>query len=1525
MTSFVPSCVPDDFYVVYSDLDIGLTHPALSDLETSRNMSSSPTFGEKKKSAPSRLNVGTSSSTRPKSVNEKPKSPSSKIPSSPNAPRRVSSKWHPSLLKLGKERPPLPSSRSVSAERVRATRALYSTWHRELASRSKEKITYSKSVSVRSSPQPKCRTESPKSFLLGRRAVSESKFTLQDREASPPPMKHITGYSREKYQKAVSKVDNSNSVSSGRSVSCSTRCERAARVLSASPPRRYSSPSSDNSKRTVSPGAEARRPPIFRHTVASKIKMKSSQQKLASMDGQSSVQRSKSADYSRIQARSKRLSTNYPDNNKVMSKTLPRREAKSRPVSRSVSQNENKRLRQSESFDTTHSNETGYSSMLDLSPSPSPENHTYPRMSHKTRECISKESASKETAVQHSTPKTPDRSYHYSSWSHERSFSRRTITSDSYAERREKWEKLSREDENSRRFRSISPPRSITPLRSLNLVRQASKNIKPKEPETDESPRRSRSLEVVRAGEFACPDKYRQYIIELRLAAPQNARISNLRRLFSSLDRAHNLERSISSVDLSNIERKASYLLGYDNWKNLRDSERNALEYKLLLNELNAAQQSKDFLFNVTHEKKWTGDTYLRGKYHSVREIRERFSSSESRGSPTRSNEKLDFIYTSGVYKGLWRGSSVRNLAKSLHESKRSREPFRRDHEDKGRRNMGLWTSLSLEQINALKDQLNDIYSSKQNIQNWRERKKINRSISQKEKGEVSREGIESVDIIKTGRLLADQLSKIARKPRPINDYESTRDHSPVASNQSNEYKRLEAERKKLSKQLSVELKEKVHEQRFSDYGSLRRDSPYKRTPSASPDSRTSPRTCYSLDVSDSSQPSSLTSNADDQLLLVLQKPNRSRSLPPSLHEDGESSDSDGSVRTVIHKDVAGKVKYFEKRAKKQAWATDYPSIQSSGLSLLASSEPPQYSATLPTRRSRKERDDIESQCYIPERSVSTSHVNYQSSYRSRSEQKRETREKVQGSGQISDTKYSRSYLKHVKTGDVNKLKERYESSERIDQKRAYSLPNLEKTLNRVTPDNKTVIRAQENGDVQFMRQKYEVPRRSRSPTRWIPMRDEYIPKSKIKNTLERLSNKCEVFYEPETIQRIGKRDSVEKKVLKRVHTGIVESTVDRIESTIHLDSNLSILGQIYTSSPSLSELKDMSPLVPPRPVSPQIIPPKKPQRMFQSSSTRGPLQTSTPAVSPHRTHELQRVSEMRVITPPEMNRCFAGDHFPDYKAEIHQPKSRYIPPDSRGAVNWTRSLERPKRLVKVIAPSESIPSSITTQTTRTLCSVASYNRQASIPSSLSYCSSYSTNPLRSSISSQSHLQSTYGMKGVQREPASLPHIGRANKTSPTFQGDLPEPDNYYQYVQRSPRYFRSLSPKRLSIEDADHSDSYYWRRTVNEKFSHYGHHVTAPSRKYFDSRNLPYKTQPMSLPQTGLRSSSTPKSSQYSQLSKTRDCNLTAPRVPPRPPLRNTCRQFDVTLPRPRASLQTTSDNNCNKSISWKGAIETI
>ena len=212
-----------------------------------------------------------------------------------------------------------------------------------------------------------------------------------------------------------------------------------------------------------------------------------------------------------------------------------------------------------------------------------------------------------------------------------------------------------------------------------------------------------------------------------------------------------------------------------------------------------------------------------------------------------------------------------------------------------------------------------------------------------------------------------------------------------------------------------------------------------------------------------------------------------------------------------------------------------------------------------------------------------------------------------------------------------------------------------------------------------------------------------------------------------------------------------------------------------------------------------------------------------------------------------------------------------------------------------------------------------------SVPSSrLSYSSTYSTNPSRNSVSSQLYFHPDSTQSSLPSEPSSLPYVYR-KKPSYALHGDIPEPENYYQYPQKSARIdCRSLSPTRSRLSGTNHADTYYLRKPAN--------HFSTPARNwpneyynrnFYTARNREFISQPQSLPYRSQREiSGDPRSLSHRGQVQHHYGSIVL-RAPPTPPVRSALSDVNYDLPRSReVNLHSQRDPNYNKAVSWKGAV---
>nr|CAD7399987.1 unnamed protein product [Timema cristinae] len=416
--------------------------------------------------------------------------------------------------------------------------------------------------------------------------------------------------------------------------------------------------------------------------------------------------------------------------------------------------------------------------------------------------------------------------------------------------------------------------------------------------------------------------EYQSYVMELFHSTKKSERFKDLHKFYASLERMGQLERTTSIGDLR-PRLKGEEIIDYDRWKQLRTKEKAEEELKVLYSRLKEAQKERDFLFRPhdAESLRWKGecDRGLRCREKSVEDLRQQFHKFSVEDSELEATRRRELEAKKDVYKPLWRGSSVLDLATSLTTTKASHRgrAVTADSRDSRQtvlltrppppsardlcRGIGsrLWSSLSMDQVNALKNQLSEIYSSVSNIpkdrpvheQDIRDQFEIavtsRKETSPKKYYEEDKDNlhvrcnslltrdqlysplVRRREARRTESLKADSISSLPHWKRSatktIEDItipESERLASPIAKPLS------ESEKKRLSLTLSQEVLDRVTNKGKKPILSLvgaketrgaiaaeaplnsRRKSP---TSSASPvlSDTVSPRTCYSLEMSE--------------------------------------------------------------------------------------------------------------------------------------------------------------------------------------------------------------------------------------------------------------------------------------------------------------------------------------------------------------------------------------------------------------------------------------------------------------------------------------------------------------------------------------------------------------------------------------------------------------------------------------------------------------------------------------------------
>lgn len=213
-------------------------------------------------------------------------------------------------------------------------------------------------------------------------------------------------------------------------------------------------------------------------------------------------------------------------------------------------------------------------------------------------------------------------------------------------------------------------------------------------------------------------EEYQQYILERLHSRQKSKRYRDLYDFYTSLERMGKLEKTASSGELRPRLRNEE-IIDYELWKQVRVKEKAEQELKDLYKKLKYVQKEKDFVYSTTDVEryKWRGDCSLRCKERSVESIKEQFCKLANEESELEASRQREIAAKKDTYKPLWRGSSVVNVANTMTRKAVEKSDFDRSSVQASlQKSLGgsnkFWSSLSIEQVTALKNQLNDIYGN---------------------------------------------------------------------------------------------------------------------------------------------------------------------------------------------------------------------------------------------------------------------------------------------------------------------------------------------------------------------------------------------------------------------------------------------------------------------------------------------------------------------------------------------------------------------------------------------------------------------------------------------------------------------------------------------------------------------------------------------------------------------------------------------------------------------------------------------
>lgn len=723
--------------------------------------------------------------------------------------------------------------------------------------------------------------------------------------------------------------------------------------------------------------------------------------------------------------------------------------------------------------------------------------------------------------------------------------------------------------------------------------------------------------------------EYQLYLKEMASCKRASSKFKDLNLFYSTLEKMGELERTTSSADLRPRRKHEDEIIDYDRWKEVRSRERAEKELNTLYKQLKMNEKEKGFLFrpkDVEHFKwKREFDRGLRIKEKSVEDIKEAFEKlkMEEKAADVTKRRLLD--YEKDVYKPLWRGSSVFNLASNIIERRSVSEGRVQSVRQKlieserllthgiGSR---IWSSLSMEQVNTLKHQLNEIYS--QNTS-----KRIQQDYSINVSPDSKHNHVPSLSVRRNSDI-SEPLYKSMTGTEPSN---KERSHFSCVSRSDS---LSENDKKRLSQSLSKEVLDRMSKQQKYKTSLSLVLGKETRGAIAAADANInvnrleaeSPRTCYSLEMSEDSFCEKDKKHRDSDFVLVLAKNDSQKSnIKETMQEwaqpkkalitmdvtspnkmsstsETESGSTDDSNRTVVYvekkPDVQEKVEYFEKTAKINTYTptiykpsdevyengddslvshiTDSNENLSSKLSssqsyqnfkeLFGENDLARF-ATVPLSASRKQlyipphKPMIRATTISPIRTITPSNSN-ESLYRSR-----------------SLSPYFGETYALARSGEVRRLKNQFEfTNKRVLQKhrRWKSDDQLHKTI---------FVPGQSSGDVDMLRKKYEYPAiagRGRSRTRrggvvspiFLRAEDRFMPHINI------ISKIASLYPKRSVASALFDRRRGNEELAQILGCPIGE--VERLRQKFDSSDNISLLGHMFTSSPNIHELRDIAP-----------------------------------------------------------------------------------------------------------------------------------------------------------------------------------------------------------------------------------------------------------------------------------------------------------------------------------------------------------
>lgn len=762
--------------------------------------------------------------------------------------------------------------------------------------------------------------------------------------------------------------------------------------------------------------------------------------------------------------------------------------------------------------------------------------------------------------------------------------------------------------------------------------------------------------------------EYDEYILEMQNMKARSERFRELNRYYTYLERVGELERATSTSDLRH-RRKDEEIIDFERWKKIRSIERAEEELNNLYKKLKVAQTENDVLFYPRDVKdfRWNYDTDrgLRIKEKSVEDLKDHFQQ-----IPHYDSLEFEQPTSKDTYKPLWRGTSVAETAFQINTKKNNRFPEDRSvvkptvalQQDTTlselRKKIGLgsrlWSSLSMEQVHALKNQLNAIYSKELESKSNKDFDKYTIDVkatnnTDKSKLQVRCNSLSNYMPEKENLIKLKKSDSIASIPCPITSVKDLKNNvNKIQMTLS------ENEKRKISQTLSKELLDRINKYDNPSPLSLKQELEI----SLEKEDSAAEKSDMSISIKSPEEPNNYQNSNSERYLT--QSNEKIEILCQSSASETETASSDHSNKTVVYrgpsKEVQMKVKYFEsvttrpKETKTVYHARDNSDENDKKYKLTMSS-----SDLTPTRL----RED---ESHKPQIVQSQSCANFKELFgeseknkflslpskpelRSRSGSPhsevnivdRRTPDTLRSSDETiwrsrspspDPERYWRAYLNLARAGEVRRLARRFDSPTAVGA-----------VLRRHRSDPEIARNVLARNWSAYERLSSRRDRRNVSlPVARVPLRttNRYMPHIDIISKLAALR------------RRTAPRSRSAEEAFQ-CRSGEVDRIRRRFET-------MSILGQIYASAPDVSELQDMAPYL-----AGTWIAHRYPMRSDNNRSLKDPSTMVRGRTSPVR-KEIKRQSTKESV---KLSSILKSDAFEkqEFDPSLHRPVNRYEPP----------------------------------------------------------------------------------------------------------------------------------------------------------------------------------------------------------------------------------------------------------------------